>query len=281
MQLDWQRALITPLDRLPLAFVDVETTGLDAERGDRICEVAVVVCEGSQETRRFCSLINPQRPISPGASAVNGLTDEMVCRAPTFREVATQVAAVLGAGVPVAHNAPFDLSFLARELALAGLPPAARAALDTLALARRLLPFQRHGLPALARFFAIVVPGQAHRALADALTTRQLLGHLLARAGYRAAPTLQALATQQRCLAPWPSAVPQPLPLPPDLAEMLVPGRLLRIIYVTWDGQRTERLIEPTNVYASGDAVYLTAYCHLRGEQRTFRLDRIVAWEPA
>ncbi len=281
MPLDWQRALAIPLDQLPLAFVDVETTGLYAERGDRVCEIAVVVYVGKRELRRFSSLVNPQRPISPGASAVNGLTDEMVCRAPTFPEVAAEVAAILTAGVPVAHNAPFDLSFLARELALAGLAPAAQAAVDTLALARRLLPYQRHGLPELARFFAIAVPGQAHRALADALTTRQLLGHLLARAGYRAAPTLQALAAQQRCLAPWPSAVPQPPPLPPELAEMLAPGRLLRIVYVTWDGRRTERLVEPANVYASGDAVYLVAHCHLRGQQRTFRLDRIVAWEPA
>ena len=277
----WEEAIGLAVRDLPLAFVDVETTGLWAGRGDRICEVAVVVYQGGREVRRFSSLVNPRRPISPGAAAVNRLSDAQVRDAPVFAAIAAEVANALAAGVPVAHNAPFDLSFLAHELQLAGLPPAAAGAIDTLALARRLLPCPRYGLGELARYLALRVPGQAHRALADALTTRELLQRLLERPPLSHGARLADLLALQGGPARWPSDDGGVLALPPELAEWVRPGRRLRIVYVNADGQQTDRLVEPNEVYASGNAVYLVAYCHLRQEQRTFRVDRIVSWEPA
>jgi DNA polymerase III epsilon subunit-like protein len=58
-----------------LAFLDTETTGLSAWFGDRICEIAILRCQGEEIIDSFDTLVNPARPISPGAARVNGLTD--------------------------------------------------------------------------------------------------------------------------------------------------------------------------------------------------------------
>jgi DNA polymerase-3 subunit epsilon len=278
----WEDYAGLPLDSVPLAFVDVETTGLRAHTGDRICEIAVVVYRGDEEVLAFDSLVNPCRPISPGAAAVNGLTDAMVSAAPPFGEIAPRVVEALGAGIPVAHNAPFDLSFLAREFVLADLPPCAAGALDTLIISRRLLPFGRHGLAELARALGLPGPEPAHRALADAVTTRALLKRLADLAGGGQSPALSTLLDLQGGLVEWPALGGDSLPpLPPHLADLVKPGERLQITYVGARGERTSRVVEANEIYANGSVLYLVAHCHLRGEQRTFRLDRIVACEPA
>lgn len=278
---DARSALALPLAEVPLVFVDVETTGLYAEWGDRICEVAVVVCQGEVEVCRFVSLVNPDRPISSGAAAVNGLTDALVGEAPRFAAVASEVWTALAAGLPVAHNAPFDLSFLAPELAAAGYEPPAAGALDTLALARRLLPsWQRCGLPALAALFGIRPPGGAHRALADALTTRHLLRRLLQRAGLPRRATLAELLALTGGPTAWPLGARRgEAELPAELAEALTAGRDVTIVYLSASGEETRRVVRLAGAHVAGGATYLVGYCHLRQEQRTFRLDRIRGWE--
>ncbi|MHB1134066.1 MAG: exonuclease domain-containing protein [Chloroflexota bacterium] len=275
--------LSLPLERVPFAFVDVETTGLSARGGDRICEVAVVVLQGGCEVHRFVTLVDPGRPISPGAAAVNGLSAAKLRGAPAFADVAAQVAAALGRGVPVAHNAPFDLSFLALELGLAGWAPPAPWALDTLALARGLLPRgQRCGLSALAASFGIATPAGAHRALADACTTAALLGRLQKLAGLHGEDTLADLFAWQGGPIAWPRQVGAAEPLlPVPLADAVRARQAVSLVYLAAGGTRTERVVELSGVYSTGDHTYLVGQCRLRQEQRSFRLDRILTWEPA
>src|SRR5918996_3600632 len=94
------------------AYLDVETTGLSPWFGDRICEIAVVRCEGDIVIDSFDSLLNPERPISPGAARVNGLNDIELIHAPYFAEVAESITTLLKDAVIVCHNVPFDLGFL-------------------------------------------------------------------------------------------------------------------------------------------------------------------------
>jgi DNA polymerase III epsilon subunit family exonuclease len=101
-----------PLDGVSLAFLDVETTGLRPSLGDRVVEVAVVRARGSVELARFASLVNPQRPLNPEATRVNGITPTMVADAPTFPDLLDQLLLLIEDAVLVCHNAPFDLSFL-------------------------------------------------------------------------------------------------------------------------------------------------------------------------
>ena len=92
-----------PIDELSFTFVDVETTGLDSATGDRVCEIALLRVCGDQEIGRFESLVHPQRPMTPGAMAVNGITDAMLVDAPPFAAVLPQVQAA--ADVVTGNNA--------------------------------------------------------------------------------------------------------------------------------------------------------------------------------
>lgn len=162
-----------PLHTAPLAFLDVETTGLRPDWGDRVVEIALIRTQGLTELTRFVSLINPQRRLSPRAMQVNGITPDMVADAPTFSELLDQVLSLVKDAVLVCHNAPFDLGFLEAELRRAGVPVWDGVVLDTLAFARRQYWFRSNSLSAIAHQLGIRPP-EAHRALADALTTQAI-----------------------------------------------------------------------------------------------------------
>jgi len=105
---------------IPYIAADVETTGLSAADGHRVCEVALLRFLRGTVIDSFVSLVNPLRPIDPGASAVNGITDAMVAGAPTFADLLPRILDFLSDDPLVFHNAPFDLSFLRSEARLAG-----------------------------------------------------------------------------------------------------------------------------------------------------------------
>src|SRR5574342_274027 len=90
------------------AYLDVETTGLSPWFGDRICEVAILRCEGDNLIDSFSSLLNPERLLSPGAARVNGLKDSDLKKAPRFAEVVDCVLALIRDAVIVCHNVPFE-----------------------------------------------------------------------------------------------------------------------------------------------------------------------------
>lgn len=261
----------TMVDR-PLVVVDVETTGLSPRYGDRVVEIGVLRIEAGRETV-FQSYVNPQRPISPRAAAVHGITDEAVAVAPRFREIADRVWPLLDGAVLVGHNAPFDWSFLNAERRYLGLPPLDNPILDTLALARRHFAFPRNNLGAIASELGIEVSVH-HRALADALTTWQILKRFITELAARGMTSLEAL-----CLPPLEVPGEERIPLPPDLTEALAGRRRLKLHYVSAHGVETEREVEPLEVVPLNDYLYLRAFCHLRRDERTFRLDRVVAME--
>jgi DNA polymerase-3 subunit epsilon len=265
-----------PLSALTFAFLDVETTGLSPQAGHRVCEIAVVRSGLDEEGDTFASLVDPGRPISPGAAAVNGLCDADVRRAPRFAGIAPAVLAKLKGCVVVCHNSPFDLAFLESEMEHAGRRFRADAVVDTLALARRCYRFGSNGLPHVARALGIPTPN-AHRALGDALTTREVLRRFVGDLSSKGARTLGSLLAAQDGGAVEPVRREAPtLQLPVELAEALKSGKRLLLTYVARSGVRTERWVTPEEVTTSWGTPCLVAMCHLRGDRRTFRLDRIV-----
>lgn len=188
--------LSRPLNSVTFAVLDVETTGLNPFLGDRVCEIAVLRCQDGCERDRFHTLVNPRRPISPGAFAVNGIRDEDLIDEPPFEEVAAMVVDMLGDNVLVAHNAPFDLGFLASELEICRLPSLDNLVVDTLALARRYYSFPSNSLQNLAYYLGIDTECE-HRALADVLTTKQVLDSFLADLGAQGVSTLGDLLQAQ------------------------------------------------------------------------------------
>ena len=131
---DWQTQHIDETDFL---VVDVETTGLSPDTGDRVCEIGAVKIRGGAVVDTLSSLVNPCRPISAGAYAVNRISPAMVAGAPEFHQIAGRLLRMIDDSVLVAYNAPFDVSFLDSELRLAGHPRIVAKVVDALAIARQ------------------------------------------------------------------------------------------------------------------------------------------------
>lgn len=150
--------------------LDTETTGLRADRGDRIIEVACVELVNRIETGQwFQRYVNPERAVSPEAFKVHGLSDGFLKDHPLFRDIAEDLLAFIQDSPLIIHNAEFDLGFLNAELDRLGRPPLESArATDTMWLARRRFPGAQANLDALCRRFEIDTSARTvHGALLD------------------------------------------------------------------------------------------------------------------
>lgn len=176
------------LDR-PLAFLKIETTGLDVDR-DRIVQIAVVKVspDGSREERN--RLLNPGGAIPPEATAIHGISDEDVAQQPTFCQVAKSLAAFLADSDLAGWNiARFDLPFLEAEFARAGIAFERPRVVDLLVLYQRMEP---RTLAAAARFY--LDRDHAGDAAADARLLPELLAAQLARYGETLPDDVEGLA---------------------------------------------------------------------------------------
>jgi len=159
---------------------DVETTGLSHLDGDRIIEIAALKIKNGQVVDQFYSLINPQRSIPSQATQVNNITDEMVATSPLAAQILPSMIHFISGACVAGHNVRFDLNFLCYELALTGRRLNDQTpAIDTLKMARELLPYlSNHKLAYLARSLGVVV-NQTHRAMADVELTVAVFLRLL------------------------------------------------------------------------------------------------------
>lgn len=152
---------------------DLETTGINPE-WDTIIEISAVKVCGHEVTEEFSTLVNPGRHIPAGATAVNGITDDMVSEAPELKTAIAGFMEFIGDSVLVGHNIhTFDTNFvydavretLGREFQ--------NDYVDTLFMARRCLPqLSHHKLTDLAEHFKIGTEG-AHRALNDCIMNQK------------------------------------------------------------------------------------------------------------
>jgi len=159
-----------------LVVVDVETTGWLADEAG-ITEIGAVRLRPGRPMAEFSALVNPGMPIPEHISELTGITDEMVARSPGIAEILPGFLQFAGGAVLVAHNAPFDLAFLAAACEQCGLGWPARAVIDTAVLSRMLLGPQDipdHRLATLSTHFDVSA-GPCHRALADAKATAAVL----------------------------------------------------------------------------------------------------------
>lgn len=161
---------------VPVAVVDLETTGLSPRRGDRIVEVAVLVlaADGRVEDR-FETLVNPRR--DPGPVHLHGIRPRDLEDAPEFGDVAGHLAERLEGRAIVAHNARFDARFLVAEFARIGAPLPPVRCICTLELARTTVPAPIYRLGTLCAVCGIPVQ-PSHAAVRDAEATAHLLHHL-------------------------------------------------------------------------------------------------------
>ena len=158
-----------PVSEAPLAFLDLEMTGLDAAN-DRVVEVCVDRVVGGRRVQLVHSLVRPDARIG-GASHVHGLDEAALAGAPPFADIAGEVLRALDGAVLVAHAAEWDVSFLQAEMKRAGRELTLTHWLDTLVLARRSFAFGSYSLDALCMSLAID-RGRAHRADSDVAAMR-------------------------------------------------------------------------------------------------------------
>src|SRR5512135_1225457 len=150
----------------PLVAIDIETTGLEAER-DAIIEIGAVRFNGHRVEDEWSTLINPARHIPEAITQLTGIDDSMVRQAPRLRDVLSDLADFAGNLPVVGHSVRFDLGFLQRAGVLTRNP-----VVDTYELASVLLPSaSRYNLGTLGQSLGIMLPA-THRALDDARVTQ-------------------------------------------------------------------------------------------------------------
>lgn len=266
----------------PTVFVafDTETTGLWA-LSHKIVEIAAVKFRiDSPLTEEFESLVNPGRPIPPEVTAIHGITDEMVAEAPSSAAALKAFVEFCGPdAVLVAHNAPFDMSFIGNELARAGIPYPENPIVDTVEIYRRYCTgLMSYSLLSLSQHFGFAL-AQEHRGLSDSHLVRQLVqSAFLNFDSFKAGRPLSDNLTVYR-MAQW---RPEPAPLPSNYADLdraIQRGQSVEIIYQATNAAPSGRVIRPIQVYQLGQVHYIVAFCERVQAERTFRLDRIISYK--
>lgn len=195
----------TDLRDVTFVVVDLETTGTSAAT-DAITEIGAVKVRGGEILGEFQTLVDPGVAVPPQIAVLTGITTAMVMDAPRIAAVLPQFLEFARGAVLVAHNARFDVGFLKAAARASETPWPAFEVVDTVALARRVVPkdeVRNHKLGTLATLFgATTVPN--HRALSDARATVDVLHALLGRLAPWGITHLEDLAS---ALDPVPPAV--------------------------------------------------------------------------
>ncbi|MDB5332635.1 MAG: polymerase subunit epsilon [Phycisphaerales bacterium] len=271
-------SLLQPLRDVPLAFLDVETTGASADFGDRVIELGIVRVEGGRVVGEYQQLIDPQRRIGAGITILTGISQSMVDGQPTFAAQLPAAMQLLQGAAVLGHNVRFDLSFLNKEFRRSGLDIVEALGnapvMDTVRIARRRFGRGGNALQLLAARLG-VLPVTAHRALADAQTTAAVFERLMEPIGGWDLCLCDAYREQGGPMGLLP-VTPRENPLPLELEEALEQKLPVMMEYLDARENRTQRLIEPLHLRRAGGELLLIAHCHLRNDRRTFKLERIV-----
>jgi len=176
------------LSQTTFVVVDLETSGASPKSGSAITEIGAVKVCGGQVLGTFKTFVNPGTPLPPFITELTGITDEMLIDAPRIESVLPLLFEFLGSDkstVFVAHNAPFDLSFLKASAALHGYIWPNFRVIDTVKAARFVLTkddVANYQLGTLAVYFRTEIAPN-HRALDDALATVDVLHGIIERMG--------------------------------------------------------------------------------------------------
>ncbi len=178
----------TPLNVTTFVVVDLETTGGAPFGGSEITEFGAVKVCGGEVIDEFSTFVRPDGAIPEFITDLTGITDEMVADAPGIDSVFPDFMHWCGSHketVLIAHNAPFDISFLKAAASKLEMPWPDFFILDTVRIARHTVDrdeVPNYKLGTLAEFFQTKVQ-PTHRALDDAQTTVEIFHRLIERLG--------------------------------------------------------------------------------------------------
>jgi len=169
------------IEDITFSVLDIETTGLSVENGDKIIEIGAVKIEPGlclNTSNSFTSLINPEQPIPYSSYKIHNIDDSMVADSPRAFEILPEFSGFLKDSVIIAHNAKFDISFINYYMNSFDIKWDCSTVIDTLKLSRKVFPYlKKYNLDHLIKYFNIFITLQyshRHRALYDALNTALL-----------------------------------------------------------------------------------------------------------
>jgi DNA polymerase III epsilon subunit family exonuclease len=231
--------------------------------------------EDGRTAEEYSQLIDPGRPMDPAAAQVSGISVEMLSGQPSFEEVADDYLKLFQDTVIVAHNAEFDMAFLQYKLVRMGRQQLSNPVLDTLELARAQDDGGPYTLGILANRLGIEGP-HAHRALDDAVMAARILIHFLEDYHRRGKDELSRIPgyrnSYQFSIDGPDRGEDNSFPIVVEhIRKAIEEQKDLEISY-TGGKSNTRRRVTPW--YIKG--MNFRGYCHLRKEDRDFRLDRIV-----
>ncbi|MDD5654385.1 MAG: exonuclease domain-containing protein [Candidatus Omnitrophica bacterium] len=266
------------IDEVEFTIFDVETTGLEPEKGDRIIEIAGIRMRGDERLGVFHSLVESGKEVSAEAFAVNRITPEMLKDAPLSERVLPDFLNFSNGSVLASYNAPFDMGFLNNELGLINIKPPDSPVIDVLRMSRRLLPdLERYALCFVARELGIQTE-QVHRALSDVELTVNVfkaLRELLDEKGIDDFHNFASLFGLNCSLLE--NITNAKIA---RIQEAISLGVRLNIKYLSRTNARvTQRDILPKEIKKDKGQAYLVGACYLRNEERTFRIDGILHME--
>ena len=163
-----------PITETEFAVLDFETTGVFGKK-NRVIEIGIVHVKNLEIIDSYQTFINPGLLVPYYITRITGITDADLYDAPYFEDVTSEVLHFIGDSVLVAHNLPFDQSFLKNEFMRADTFLPQMNSLCTLKLARKMFPeLKSKSLGNLVKHFGIKHK-DVHRALGDAMATAKLL----------------------------------------------------------------------------------------------------------
>ena len=150
-------------------IIDIETTGLDYRRGDKIIEVACVELINHISTDNYLQFYcSTDKTINEESKNIHGLSNNFLNKFPTFAEQVQKFISFIKTDTLIIHNADFDLGFINHEMKLLGLYPVQNKFIDTVLLARKKLNTRIANLDYLCRRFSIDLSSRKlHGALLD------------------------------------------------------------------------------------------------------------------
>jgi DNA polymerase III subunit alpha, Gram-positive type len=267
------------IEEIEFTIFDTETTGLDPTCGDRIVELAALRVKGGKRLGEFSALVNPGREISPEAFAVNKISPEMLKDSPGIEKIMPEFLEFIKGSCLCSYNAKFDLGFLNNELKLIGSPDLGDfVVFDVLTMAKRLLPtLERYPLWFVAQKLEVKLI-QMHRAFSDVEMTWEVFNKLKIICQQKGIPgftnycnlfafnpTLLEYSNHQKTLV---------------IQKYIQSKESLKLHYFSsHNGQVRLREVIPREVKQDNKYRYLIAYCCLKKEELTFRLDNILSFE--
>ena len=266
------------LETTEIVAFDLETTGISSFV-DRVVDIGAVRFRlGETSVDTFDQLVDPERDIPRGVTAIHGITDADVKGQPLIGEVLSEFDKFIGGDtLLVAHNAPFDCSFLAAAYTASERRPPNNQIICSLRLFRLAFPdFENYKLETIGRRLGLI-NHEEHRGLADSL--------LLLRCLSLALEVLPQFEYLESLLAA--SKVYQFTDF--SSADIIAPDEFVELQLAIEDGCTLEMRygefpdrpisITPKMIFQQNNAYYVNAHCHYDEFEKTYRLDRIVSYK--